>query len=194
MIFIRKFPLVRIAGVTLLVITLSAAPAMAGDKGYTAESVKAAILGKLVSFVKWPENSAAADSSGPFIIGIVGENGLGVALEKVYAKEIISGKEVEIRVVDDTAEYRECHLLYVAPMMKDNLSDIVDFAHGMPILTVSDTDGFGESGILVNLYLENNKVRFEINDWALKNTPLTLSHHLMKASRLVTNKARGGRQ
>ena len=184
----------RVTALTWLIIIFAAASTVADDKGYSADVVKAAILGKLVSFVEWPENSAVADSSGPFIIGIVGENGLGVALEKVYAKETISGKEVEIRVVDDTAEYRECHLLYVAPMMKDNLSDIVDFAHDMPILTVSDTDGFGESGILVNLYLENNKVRFEINDWALKNTPLTLSHHLMKASRLVTNKARGGRQ
>jgi len=60
-----------------------------------------------------------------------------------------------------------------------------------PILTVGDTTGFAEKGVLINLYQEERLMQFEVNLPAVKRSKLTFSSKLLRLARLVGSPAPG---
>ncbi len=66
---------------------------------------------------------------------------------------------------------------------------ILDAAHGGAVLTIGNTLGFAQRGVIINFYLEDQKVRFEINVDAAKREKLTISSQLLKLARIVTDRS-----
>ena len=56
---------------------------------------------------------------------------------------------------------------------------------GRVVLTVADSAGFGERGVAVNFFLENDRVRFEINLATLRRDHLEISAKLLRLARLL---------
>jgi hypothetical protein len=63
---------------------------------------------------------------------------------------------------------------------------------GASILTIGDTAGFARQGVIINFYLENRKVRFEINAAAARRAGLTISSKLLKLAGAVYGAAPAG--
>jgi hypothetical protein len=61
-----------------------------------------------------------------------------------------------------------------------------------PILTVSDTKGFAEKGVLINFYMMGDKIKFEINEKAVHESGLVMSYRLLNLARIV-HQERGGK-
>jgi hypothetical protein len=56
-----------------------------------------------------------------------------------------------------------------------------------PVLTVSDAEGFGKEGVLINFYIsEDDRVRFEISSNEVKRSPLKISAQLLRLARVAT--------
>jgi hypothetical protein len=53
------------------------------------------------------------------------------------------------------------------------------------MLTVGDTDGFARQGVMINFYLEQEKVRFEINPRAAAEVGIRPSAKLLQLGRIV---------
>ena len=81
-----------------------------------------------------------------------------------------------------------CHLLFIGKTTKNNLQKLFEHLKNKPVLTVSDTKGYGESGVLFNLYLSDNNIRFEINEEAVKNSGLYISYLLMQMADVFERK------
>jgi hypothetical protein len=60
------------------------------------------------------------------------------------------------------------------------------------VLTIGDTEGYAEQGVMVNFYLEDNMVRIEINIDAARRAGLNISSQLLKLARIVNQ--HGGMQ
>jgi hypothetical protein len=56
---------------------------------------------------------------------------------------------------------------------------------GSYILTIGDTKGFGESGVMINFLTKENKVRFEINLAAARRAGLKISSKLLSLATIV---------
>jgi hypothetical protein len=56
---------------------------------------------------------------------------------------------------------------------------------GMPILTIGETPGFAKRGCIINLIVEDNKVRFEVNLDAAKQADLTVSSRLLALAKII---------
>ena len=54
-----------------------------------------------------------------------------------------------------------------------------------PILSIGDTQGFCERGVLINFYRLGKKLRFEINLPAVKKSGLTFRAQLIKLARRI---------
>ncbi|NIM14623.1 MAG: DUF4154 domain-containing protein, partial [Candidatus Aminicenantes bacterium] len=59
-----------------------------------------------------------------------------------------------------------------------------------PILTVGDTKGFGQKGVIINLYIEKDAVRFEINHEASKKASLQMHSQLFAIGKVVKTKTK----
>jgi hypothetical protein len=58
----------------------------------------------------------------------------------------------------------------------------------MPVLTVSEMPGFDELGGMVNFFIEDRRIRFEINPQAAARSGLRISSQLLNLSRIVDAK------
>ncbi len=156
--------------------------AFAQQSEYT---IKAVFLEHFTRFIEWPESSNIADTSYPFFIAIIGENPFGSILDQIYTEQKIRNKKVEILYISTPDGITDCHILFVSSSNKEILPEILSRTRNKPILTVSDTKGFAENGVLINFYLAGNKIKFEINETAVHESGLVMSYRLLNLARIV---------
>ncbi len=154
--------------------TVAAAP--------TEYEVKAAFIHNVVKFVDWPIQPAT--SEGMLRFCVFGQEMFGRANDVLRDKPIRNMTWLVVAANGKT-DLRECRVLYISGTEPGNIKRILDSLKGSPVLTISDTEGYGELGVIVNFYLEDGKVRFEINPEAAKRAGLKMSSQLLKLARIV---------
>lgn len=70
---------------------------------------------------------------------------------------------MEVSLLDMNADARECTMLFIATPVERHLERITALSHGTGMLLIGDTQGFAQRGVMVNFFLENGKISFEIN-------------------------------
>jgi len=175
-----RFVLKRV-GIIILLSVLSI-------QGFSQASIyvlKAVYLEKFSRFITWPEESLIDKPSEPFIISVIGETPLTKNLEQIYAIQEIKDKRVIIREIKHLNEIQGSHILFIAESEKKNIDKIIEITKQQPILTIGETEGFAEKGVLINFFETDNKLRFEINETAVLKSPLQMSFYLLNSARIV---------
>lgn len=147
--------------------------------------IKAVFLEKFTNFVDWPRNSTVSDTTQPFTIGVMGDSHFGMLLRDVYANEKILKKHIEILNNPDSLHLSQCQMIFIPGSEKDHINEIINLTKDRPILTISDTEGFAKRGVMINLYVERNTVKFEVNETAIRHSPLKVSHLLLNLARII---------
>lgn len=164
-----------------------AAPVPVCAEGATGREdlVKAAFLYHFVEFVDWPDSIDAVAS--PVIrVGIVGEDPFGELLDEVFVSPSATGARFEILRTDDPRAATGCRLVFLALDDDDALAAALDVLDDAPVLTVAHREGFATAGGHVNFFVEDERLRFEINLDAVHDAGLRLSSRLLKLARIVT--------
>ena len=147
--------------------------------------LKAVYLEKISRFIKWPEESLMNDQDKLFVISVIGKTPLTKNLEQIYAVQKINNKDVIIKRISNLYEIENSHILVIAESEKKNLQNILTLTKNLPILTISETPDFAKKGVLINFYEENNKLRFEINETAVLQSPLQMSFYLLNSAKII---------
>jgi hypothetical protein len=192
----------RVALVLLPVVLAAAATrAHAQDTGASSEYlIKAGFVYNFASLVQWPSTSfSQADS--PIVIAVLGEDSFGTTLDHVLQGKKIDGRPFVIKRLRSVSELlksagnlRECQILYVTTSAMSHLSEAIQSAKGLPILTIGEMPGFAKSGGMINFVLEDNRVRFEVNVKAAKDADLNISSRLLALARIVQPPESDGRK
>jgi hypothetical protein len=180
-----KTSLIKAAVCASALLLQSAAAQVTGPAEY---EVKAAFVHNIARFVAWhpefrPENVLR--------FCIMGEDPFGPAIDVLKGKPI-DDMSWEIAQLRPGAEVLGCHVLFIAASERSSLRRILAGAADFGILTVGDSEGYAAQGVMVNFFLERNKVRFEINDDAVHRGGLDISSQLLKLARIVKDDG-GGR-
>jgi hypothetical protein len=169
----------------LLWAAMCAWPAAGQDAAAPSEyQVKAAFLYNFAKFVEWPTQAFPADDT-PITIGILGKNPFGADLERTVRDKSVNGRPLAVRSLaspDDSA-LKHCQIIFIYPMEKSRLGEILAKLKGTPALTVSETEGFTQAGGMINFIMEGRKVRFEINDAAATQAGLKISSKLLSLAK-----------
>ncbi len=165
----------------LLGLLAVARPGRAQEVGPSEYQVKAAFLYNFAKFVKWPDKSFASTNS-PLVIGILGDNPFGTDLEVAVKNKTINGHPLLIKQVAP-AELKSCHVVFISRTPKRNLPETLEPLKRESILTVSEVEEFTGAGGMICFTMEENKVRFEINDAAAKMAGLSISSKLLNLAK-----------
>ncbi len=103
----------------------------------------------------------------------------------VYSQQEIYNKRVIINEITELKDIKDCHILFIADSEKKELQKILSITNGLPILTISESEGMAKKGVIINFFEENNKLRFEINESALLKSPLKMSYYLLSTARII---------
>lgn len=139
--------------------------------------VKAAFLFNFLKFVEWP--NATGDS--PWVIGVLGRDPFGGALDEIVRDKVVNGHPVVVRHYLRAAEVKDCNILFIGKADAERA--------GVPVqpglLTVGESNGFLKSGGIISFYLEDNRVHFEVQPAAARSSGLRISSQLLKLGRVL---------
>lgn len=147
--------------------------------------LKAGFIKQFTHFIEWPEQPALNDTIKPYIIAVLGDNPFGDALEDIFSKNKVKDKNVEIVYISRISQIESAHILFIPQQFESQLQTILEQANALNALTISDTQGFGKSGVMINFFLESNKIRFEINKKSIDEQGLTVSHLLLSYAKVI---------
>ena len=119
------------------------------------QKIKAAYIYNLVKLVEWPNlNSDILN------VCILENSSMLAAANSVQGKTV-AGRKLEVREVKNSEVKQNCNILYFStPQQVEILQNI----EGLPILTMGDIGGFANKGGIIHLFVDSNKIRFEINE------------------------------
>ena len=146
----------------------------AGEPQSAAEyEVKAAMLVNFTKFVEWP------DASGPLVIGLLGRDPFGHALEAVLEEQRTGpGRQIVVRREAQVPK-DAVHVLFIARSERRRMAECLAQLAGRPVLTVSDAEGFARLGGMIEFILEDDRVRFGCNAKAAQKAGVRISSRLL---------------
>jgi len=156
-----------------------------------AAEIKAALLFNFAKFVEWPAE-AFPDLSAPMTFCVYGEDSVGAGLEALIRGETLSGRRLAVRRLRDLQQVRECHLLFVSAAEKGRVSETLAALRDARVLTVGEGADFLGRGGMIRLFLEQNRMRFDINLDAAEKSGLKISSKLLRLAQAVNPQRRGG--
>lgn len=139
--------------------------------------VKAAFVYNFGKFVEWPPDRS---NSKYFTIGIYDDDDFAQVLTEIVAGKFIHEKPVLIKRVSNMKDIDGCHILFVGHPAKDRLQELFNAVNRLPVLTVSDLNGFADRGGMINFKTVKNHMRFAINLKAAQQAGLKISSQLLK--------------
>jgi len=167
-----------VAAIAASVCELSAAQAQTA----AAAEVKAALLINFVKFTEWP---AQAANTGPRVLCVVGDDRVAAALTYAVRGQSGEGRSLTAARIRPDADARGCHLLFVSDGALRTSRGVLDSVRTLPILTVSDASRFAQSAGMIELYVENNRMKFAVNVQAVERSNLRISSRLLSWATIV---------
>jgi hypothetical protein len=141
---------------------LSLRLALAQDSVPDLNAKKAQTIYNLSKFIEWPKHALSGDNFVLCLLGSVDDVFL-EHLQKVAERKHIHGKPSQFRRVELEAA-KQCHVALIGLDQAAQLSDILNSLGQLPILTVSELEGFAENGGIIGLgQSDEQRVRFHIN-------------------------------
>jgi hypothetical protein len=138
--------------------------------------VKAAYLYNFLKYVEWPE-----PMNRTFMICVAGQNPFGTVLAGLTSTERVRGNPVKTELI--LGPEPACDVVFTP--RSSNIPAYLQAAAGKPVLTVGESPRFIEQGGILNFFLENGKVRFEVNRSAAERVGLRFSSRLLQLAKLV---------
>jgi len=149
-------------------------------------SAKLAFLYNFAKFVEWPPGSYRYPNP-PFVICVVGRDPFSPGSESDLRTRMVSGHPIEVRILRGTDGLSACNMVFIPITEKDQTDNILGRLRGSSTLTVGETAGFAARGGMINLTLEENRLRFEINQLAAERAGLKISSKLLSLAKLVAD-------
>ena len=148
--------------------------------------IKAAYLLNFPNFVDWP-GAINNDLQSPIRLCLLGSDPLGSALSRMMADRLSRGRSLLLRRVARTGPVSDCQILYIGPSESKYIPQILDSLHDVSALTVGETDQFAEQGGMIQLVMEDNRIRFKINPSAASQAGIRISSKLLALAQIVTS-------
>lgn len=146
--------------------------------------IKAGFIYNFAQLVQWPAG-AFSQADSPLVIGIFGTDPFGPIIDRVIENKKLDGRSLVVKRFKRGGAIKECNILFVSSSEASHLDEVIQSTKGLPILTIGETPGFAVHGGIINLIVEGNKVRFEVNIDAAKQANLNVSSRLLALARIV---------
>ena len=145
-------------------------------------SVKAGFIFNFAKFIEWP--ASTLPSGAPLLLCSTGHSAVQERLDLLQGRQA-QGHEIRVRDDVHANELRGCHILYISPSEEKHLSTLLDSLGNRPVLAVSDIADFAESGGIIGLDVEDNRVVFTVNLTNARGRGLKPSAQMLRLGRVL---------
>lgn len=167
-----------------LLLACSLGPASARAQAVTEYDLKAAFLYNFALFVDWP---ADAPPDTAFNLCILGKDPFGSALDGLEGREM-KARRLAVKRLTSTRGAAECQILFLPASEEAHLTEALNALKGKPVLTVADSEGWLERGVIINMVQRQTRISFDINLDAARQNGLRVSSRLARLAGSVIGK------
>ena len=153
--------------------------------------VKSAFLFHFVQLVDWPED-ALGGAGNPLTMCTLGEDPFHGALESTTEGRTVSSRAVRVRHAKQSQELKGCQLIFIGSAEGKDTGALLALLKNDPVLTIGESEGFLEQGGVIRLFIEENKVRFEVDLDTAQRARLKISSRLLLLAKRVIGKGKQG--
>ena len=156
-------------------------PVQGSPQDVTEQALKAAFIYKFAKFTDWPA-AVVPPAKEPFVLCVVGDDAVADALDRlVKGRELLSHSMAVHK--SPAAPERVCHVLYVSGVTAVQATQLVAKNRDLPVLTISDAEGFTEFGGIAQFFFEHGMLRFNIDIASAKRAHLQINSGLLALSK-----------
>jgi hypothetical protein len=146
--------------------------------------VKAAYIYNLAKFVEWPARSFR-NASAPMRFCVLQDRFFEVELDGIVRGKSIAGRPIEVVLVRDADQSRNCQILFIHSAQNREIRYIAEVLREAGVLTIGESEGFLEEGGMINFVLQDRRIQLEVNHRAANESGLYVSSRLLKVARRV---------
>jgi len=155
----------------------------AATQSVSAPGLKAGYLFTFTKFVEWPADVVPAGA--PLSLCVVNDSAVAYLLAQTIRGRSVDGHSLTVRYVKPDTPLATCHVLYLTGSDRKRALDIVGNLEDELVLTVSDAAGFARTGGMVELFIEEGRMRFAVNVDALERAHVRLSSRVLALAKIV---------
>jgi len=109
--------------------------------------------------IQWP----AGNTSGEFVIGIVGDNEMYTSLVSFVANKKVGSLPISVKKFDDALSISRCNIIFIGDAKISKLGEIISKIQGMNSLIITERRGMINSGSAIDFFLDQDKLKFVMN-------------------------------
>jgi len=150
---------------------------------------------KSAIFTQWPKSHEQGILASNFVITVIGNRSVNDAIKSLYSNKKIKDKVVKVNYLDVTSlpklsenNLKMNHILFIPTISDNDLHSLLVKTSKLPILTMSNTSGYAQKGVILNFYDVNNKMPFEVNFNCLKQSGIYIDALLLENVTIVEPK------
>ena len=144
-------------------------------------NLKAAYIYRFALFTEWPAD--ALPQAGPLTMCVVGDSDVRDALERTVKGLTVDNRPIAVAFGHPDKPPPHCHTLYVSAVSSAQAARVVAGVREVPVLTMSDLEGFNRAGGIAEFFYEGGQLRFAIRPDAVTRANLQLSSRLLQLAR-----------
>ena len=168
------------AGWILALLLATAVRATAPDE----YQVEAVFLLHFTQFVEWPPQAfPAADT--PFVIGVLGQDPFGHALDEAVHGETMNGHPLVVKRFSSVNELSPCQILFIDRSAVSQADRVIGSLLHTGTLTVTNFEVPAPADTIIRFLNEDQRIRLRINVEYARNAGLTISSKLLRPSQVV---------
>ena len=169
---------VRMMAVSLLAAGLML-PAYAAERLQLVEQqIEAGLIYNFLRYTQWPAGSAGSTAA-PIVVCLLGGDPFAGHLQPM-AGRTVNQRVIEIRNLRTIDETQVCALLFVNAAEMPRWPELRAALATKPMLTVSNFEGFADSGGMIEFTRINNRVGVKINTEAVTAARLQVEDRLLR--------------
>lgn len=146
-------------------------------------SFKAALVYKITTFVRWPQNTVQTPRN--FHICLLDDGLTTDAFSKLENKQIFKRPILVSSFRRSDMVNLNCSVLYISPSKIAFMDDIIGNLKNRPLLTIGESKRFSERGGMIAMEINQGKIKFFINKAQLDKAGLKASASLLQLSTIV---------
>ena len=152
-------------------------------------AVKAAFLFHFAQFAEWPP-TAFKGANAPLTFCTLGDDPFRGALDASISGKTIENRPLRVQHLKQLQEVEACQVIFIGADDKKRIPALLASLKDSPVLTVGESEHFAQEGGMIGLFLEENKIRFEINLASAEHAKLKLSSRLLTLAKTVLGGSR----
>lgn len=145
--------------------------------------LKAEMIVRMLRLVAWP----AAGSAPSLALTVIGDDALADALKAASAGQRVDGRPLVVAQVPTLAQLPVAPppIVVLAASQRGSAHALSRSLEQKPVLTIGEGEGMGRAGLVIGVYVDGDRIRFDANTGAASRAGLSLSSHLLRLARIV---------